>query len=144
MVMMMMMMMMMMMNNGEEYDHDDVHAANAKEPRGLSDETKPWVCSTDRLLQLPVIHEGVLSPYAQVIASDDTGSFNGHGWPVILTGCNDGSRTFHATAVSVCTGKSASDYRWIGNGRYGSSLFDPVASSEEEDAEGDDGEGQAE
>ena len=118
------------------------------------------VLSTDRLLQLPVIHEGVISPYAQVIANDDTGSFNSHGWPVILTGCNDGNRTFHATAVSVCTQKSASDYLFVNLSLLKAQAelstvppnhiapladgADPVASSEEEDAEGDDGEGQAE
>jgi hypothetical protein len=99
---------------GRELLPDEFFVLGFEEDLSKPDDAKfRLVCTTKRLLELPVTSEGAISPYAQVYANDETNSFNNHGWPVVVTGCNDAIRRFRATAVSVCTGKSARDYEFV-------------------------------
>jgi hypothetical protein len=99
---------------GRELLPDEFFVVGFEEDLSKPDDAKfRVVCSTKRLLALPVTSEGVISPYAQVVSNDETNSFNNHGWPVVVTGCNDAIRRFRTSAVSVCTGKSARDFEFV-------------------------------
>jgi hypothetical protein len=102
--------------SGQPLELDDFFVVDYDEDLSNAEAAKfRLVVSTQRLLKLPLKPDGDLSPFAKVVANDDTGSFNIHDFPVMITGCNDSDRKFHPFAVSVCTGKSQADYKFIGS-----------------------------